>query len=72
MNQWCVAKSKPQKEAFLISFVGPRALAADEQRYLEEQIPQFKERLKVKPGLTGLAQLYDHADDPHNKLKYDL
>ena len=55
-----------------MSFVGPRALAADEQRYLEEQIPQFKERLKVKPGLTGLAQLYDHADDPHNKLKYDL
>lgn len=55
-----------------MSLVGPRALPMDEQRYLEGKIAGFGERLKVRPGLTGLAQLYDMRDDAETKLKYDL
>jgi lipopolysaccharide/colanic/teichoic acid biosynthesis glycosyltransferase len=55
-----------------MSFVGPRALDVQEQRWLEEQIPGFRDRLMVKPGLTGLAQVYDLEDDASTKLKYDL
>ncbi len=55
-----------------MSLVGPRALAAEEQKLLEAQIPGFKDRLKVRPGLTGLAQVYDHTDEAYTKLHYDL
>jgi lipopolysaccharide/colanic/teichoic acid biosynthesis glycosyltransferase len=55
-----------------MSFVGPRALPVDEQRYLEGQIPDFARRLDVRPGLTGLAQVYDLTDAPRTKLRYDL
>ena len=55
-----------------MSLVGPRALPMDEQRYLEGKVAGFGERLKVRPGLTGLAQLYDMEDDAETKLKYDL
>ncbi len=55
-----------------MSFVGPRALPMQEQLLLEEQIPNFRDRLKLRPGLTGLAQLYDKADDANTKLRYDL
>ena len=54
-----------------MSFVGPRALAEKEQWYLESQIPGFADRLKVRPGLTGLAQVYNPADEPLPKLKFD-
>ena len=55
-----------------MSFVGPRALDLDEQRSLEELIPEFEKRLQVRPGLTGLAQIYDKSDDPHEKYRYDM
>lgn len=55
-----------------MSFVGPRALAVDEQRLLEEQIPGFEQRLQVRPGLTGMAQVYNPTDEPEPKLGYDL
>ena len=55
-----------------MSFVGPRALNVDEQALLERQIPGFNERLVVRPGLTGLAQVYNLSDDPELKLRYDL
>lgn len=55
-----------------MSFVGPRALAVAEQRHLEEEIPGFHQRLSVRPGLTGLAQVYNTSDDAVEKLKYDL
>lgn len=55
-----------------MSFVGPRALDVEEQHWLEAQIPSFQERLAVRPGLTGLAQVYDRADDGLTKLGYDL
>ena len=54
-----------------MSFVGPRALDVEEQRSLEQAIPGFENRLQVLPGLTGLAQVYDSADEAHNKFRYD-
>ena len=55
-----------------MSLVGPRALDVGEHQALEEQIPGFEKRLKVRPGLTGLAQVYDPNDIALNKLQYDL
>ena len=55
-----------------LSFVGPRALPVEEQRTREEQIPGFRERLRIRPGLTGLAQVYNQQDESRAKLKYDL
>ena len=55
-----------------MTFVGPRALHVEEQAALESQIPGFAQRLRVLPGLTGMAQVYDPADNAHDKLRYDL
>lgn len=55
-----------------IGLVGPRALAADEQLTLEGSIPGFEKRLQVRPGFTGLAQVYNKTDAPASKLRYDL
>jgi len=38
-----------------------------------KEIPGYKERLKVRPGLTGLAQVYLPADAPRkDKFRYDV
>ena len=54
-----------------MSLVGPRALAEKEQRKLESEIPGFSDRLRVLPGLTGLAQIYNTNNEDHEKLRYD-
>lgn len=56
-----------------MSLVGPRPEKVEFfQKYLEH-VPGYRERQKVKPGLTGLAQVWgDHTIDPEFKLKYDL
>ncbi len=63
-----------------MSFVGPRSLAVGEivkddkgRRIQYEDIPGFRERLSVRPGLTGLATIYIPKDaSPHRKFRYDL
>lgn len=55
-----------------MSLVGPRALGVEEHDEVERQVPGFAERLRVRPGLTGLAQIYDREDEVHDKLRYDL
>jgi len=63
-----------------MSFVGPRALREEEKdaNGNGKVIPLkdfsgFKERQKVTPGLTGLAQVYLPADAfRKDKFKYDL
>ena len=55
-----------------MSLVGPRALNVQEHQQLEHQIPGFEARLRVKPGLTGMAQIFDTADQATDKLAYDL
>ena len=55
-----------------MSFVGPRALGVEEYEKLREEIPGFEKRLRVMPGLTGLAQVYNKSDSPLGKFAYDL
>jgi lipopolysaccharide/colanic/teichoic acid biosynthesis glycosyltransferase len=63
-----------------MSFVGPRTLPINERQVREdgielpdEQVPGFAERLQVRPGLTGIAQIWAPRDIPRRqKFKYDL
>ena len=55
-----------------MSFIGPRALAEDEFRQLERDVPGFGRRLVLRPGLTGLAQVYGRRNDAREKITYDL
>src|SRR4029077_5965636 len=54
-----------------MSFVGPRALRPGEievsgggQMVALEDVPGFVERSRVRPGLTGIAQIYAPRDIP--------
>jgi exopolysaccharide biosynthesis polyprenyl glycosylphosphotransferase len=56
-----------------MSFVGPRPLHCGEVAAFEAELPWFRERHRVKPGLTGLAQIRGHyATSADTKIKYDL
>jgi len=63
-----------------MSFVGPRALPINEIQSSEsdrdvpdEAIPGFRERLMVRPGLTGIAQIFADRDVTRaRKFRYDL
>jgi lipopolysaccharide/colanic/teichoic acid biosynthesis glycosyltransferase len=62
-----------------MSFVGPRALrpgeieTGDDGRMVAlEDVPGFEHRISVRPGLTGLAQVYARRDLPRRqKFRYD-
>lgn len=55
-----------------MSFVGPRPLIPDELLELS-RIPGGARRLEVRPGLTGLAQLYtDKTPSLEQRLRWDL
>ena len=62
-----------------MSFVGPRALrpgeieATGDGRFEAlEDVPGFEERHSVRPGLTGIAQIYAPRDiKRRNKFRYD-
>jgi exopolysaccharide biosynthesis polyprenyl glycosylphosphotransferase len=56
-----------------MSFVGPRPERPFFVERYVEGIPGYRERFKVKPGATGLAQVSGgYATTPERKLKYDL
>ena len=56
-----------------MSFVGPRPERAYFYDLLEADIPEFRLRLRVLPGLTGLAQISGgFAWEPEKKLYWDL
>jgi sugar transferase (PEP-CTERM system associated) len=59
-----------------MSMVGPRPERPVFIEQLEQQVPYFKQRLYVKPGLTGHAQVRCRygatAEDHLEKLQYDL
>ena len=50
---------RPERECFSIEF--------------EKHVPGFSERLKVKPGITGYAQVHGGYDlPPQEKVKWDI
>jgi lipopolysaccharide/colanic/teichoic acid biosynthesis glycosyltransferase len=62
-----------------MSFVGPRALrpgeietSANGRHIAMEEIPGYAERHSVRPGLTGIAQIFAPRDVARrHKFKYD-
>jgi exopolysaccharide biosynthesis polyprenyl glycosylphosphotransferase len=59
-----------------MSFVGPRPERSFFVERLRKEIPYYDQRLSVKPGVTGWAQIkYRYGaskEDALEKLKYDL
>lgn len=59
-----------------MSIVGPRPERPEFVKILSEQIPYFRQRHCVKPGITGWAQInhkyVDTLEDAVKKLEYDL
>lgn len=63
---WCILKGD-------LSLVGPRPERECFYNEFETYIHGFRERLKVKPGLTGLAQVNGGYDlRPEEKIVYDV
>jgi exopolysaccharide biosynthesis polyprenyl glycosylphosphotransferase len=59
-----------------MTLIGPRPERPGFTRSLQEQIPFYRSRLLVKPGVTGWAQVKaryaSNIDDSLEKLQYDL
>jgi lipopolysaccharide/colanic/teichoic acid biosynthesis glycosyltransferase len=59
-----------------MSLIGPRPERPEFVPQLEQSIPRYRERVRVLPGVTGLAQLHLPPDTDltsvHRKLVFDL
>ena len=55
-----------------ISLVGPRPERPELVEEFTRQWPEFGRRLAVRPGLTGIAQVYGrYSTHPRDKVRYD-
>jgi len=55
-----------------MSLVGPRAESVVRHNAIVQKLPRFKQRLRVKPGIAGLAQVRgSYWASPSDKLRYD-
>jgi lipopolysaccharide/colanic/teichoic acid biosynthesis glycosyltransferase len=77
--RWCHADELPQLYNVLrgdMSLVGPRPERPEFLDDLERDLPDYRQRLTVRPGLTGLAQVQQPPDTDlasvRRKLNYDL
>jgi putative colanic acid biosynthesis UDP-glucose lipid carrier transferase len=61
-----------------MSIVGPRPHAIAHNEYYKEQVDSYMQRHKVKPGITGWAQVHgwrgetDTLDKMEKRVEYDL
>ena len=59
-----------------MSLIGPRPERPEFMKELQDQIPNFIDRLGLKPGLTGIAQVVNGYDNElegfRRKVSYDL
>lgn len=59
-----------------MSIIGPRPERPVFVEQFKRQIPDYEKRISVKPGITGLAQVWHKYDetieDVKRKIKYDL
>lgn len=59
-----------------MALVGPRPERPEIVSMLVQEIPDYTERMRVPPGVTGLAQLHAEpdqtVDDVRRKLRFDL
>jgi len=55
-----------------MSIVGPRPERPHFVAQFQGEVPGYGERLKVRPGLTGLAQVCgDYETSVYDKVRYD-
>ncbi len=60
-----------------MSIIGPRPERPFFVNKFEDRIPNYTERLSVRPGITGMAQCYQNkydetVRDVEKKLRYDI
>jgi len=77
--RWCHVDELPQLVNVLkgeMSLVGPRPERPEFLDQLERALPDYRQRLTVRPGLTGLAQVQQPPDTDlssvSRKLNFDL
>ena len=55
-----------------MSIVGPRPERPELVEQISHEVPSFSDRLRVRPGVAGLAQVRGSAQTrPRDKLRYD-
>lgn len=56
-----------------MNFIGPRPIRPIFYNYFSETLPNFQEKFRIKPGLTGLAQVLGNYQTPViAKLRYEI